>query len=124
MMKRWIISSVAVIALFVVAAGTASAQGYGGIGYGCGAPFGGAGYSAGYAPGIGISGYAGGGYGAGLNISGYGGYAPGINFSYGAPRLYQQPHLDYHPATVRRHWGHLDVAPAHYDAHRSRRHHH
>jgi len=121
-MKRWIFSSVAVIALFVVAAGTASAQGYGGIGYGCGAPYGGISYSAGYSPGIG---YTGGGYGAGLSISGYGGgYGPGINFSYGGyPRVHQQPHLDYHPPTVRRHWGHLDVVPGHYDLHRSHHHH-
>jgi hypothetical protein len=109
-MKRWILALAAVLAVTLGTAATASAQGYGP--YGCGVP-----YSTGYHGGYG--GYAPTynvyrpGYG-GLNV-GYG----GLHFSYGGAGWHDTSHYDYHPATVRRHWGHYDYVPGHYHLHRT-----
>jgi len=109
-MNRWIFGLVTVAAL-VVGAATASAQGYGGHGRN-------GGHGGGHAHG----GHVYGGYSPGLNIYG-GGYSygnGGFNLSIGSgSRWHDTSHYDYHPATVRRHRGHLDYVPAYYDFHRS-----
>ena len=85
-MKGWKFIAIATAVSFTAAA-SASAQGFGGIGYAATPP--GLGYSAGYNPGVSISG-CNGGYGGGLSIGGY--YGPGFSFNYGAlPRYYLQP---------------------------------
>lgn len=113
-MKRWMLGLVTLIAISLVGAATASAQGGG---YGCGAPVGGystgyGGYSAGY-----------GGYAPGYSAySGNGGYAAGYsgnNFGYRGSSWHNTSHLDYHPASVQRHRLHFHYVPGHYDVHRS-----
>ena len=119
-MMRWMLALGFVFAVSLAGAATASAQGFGGgYGYGC-APYGGLGYSAGYAPGLSAR-YGGyGGYGVGLSVGG-----PNFGFSYNsAPRIYPQPHWDYHPTTLRRHGNHYHVIPGHYDLHVPGRHPH
>jgi len=125
-MKGWKSFAIA-SAISLSAVASASAQGFGGIGYaatppglGYAATPPGLGYSAGYNPALSISGYSGG-YGGGLSVGGYSG--SGFNFSYGGlPQYYvqpqwAQPHWDYHPGSVRRHGNHYHVTPGHYDLH-------
>lgn len=115
-MSRWILTIGFVLGVSLLGA-TASAQGWGGgIGFspqgtGYGSPhYGGIGYSAGYGSAI-----------SGTNI----GLSVGrFNFNYAGqpqyyvqPRIYPQPHWDYHPTTVRRHGNHYHVIPGHYDLH-------
>jgi len=123
-MKGWKLFAIAT-AISLAAVASASAQGFGGIGYaatppglGYAATPPGIGYSSGYNPGLSISGYSGR-FGGGLSIGGYNyGYGPSFNSNYGAvPRYYAQPHWDFHPGTIRRHGNHYDVIPGHYDLH-------
>ena len=110
-MKRWILALVTVVAVTLVSAQAASAQGF--AHYGCGVPYGG-GYNVGYGGyNVGYGGYA---PGYGLYSPGYGygvtvGYS-GLNFSYGGYGGY-----GYHPATAGFYHGNLGCVPGHYHLH-------
>ena len=92
-MKRWMIGLVALGAICLGGAATASAQGYG-------SPHGSY-----YSP-----------YNSGYRVpAGYGGRSAG----YGVSRWHDTSHYDYHRPSIQRHGFHFHVAPGHYDYHRS-----
>lgn len=118
-MKRLILSVVAVLALSLIGAASATAQGFGHGG--CYGNAGGLGYSAGYGGyGGGYGGYSAysgiGAYSSGYGIGAYGGGYGGFG---GNPSWHNTSHLDYHPAQIQRHGLHLHYTPGHYDSHRS-----
>lgn len=99
-MKRLLFTLLASAVVMTTGAVTASAHDYYGYSHG--------GYSGGYRSNHAHSSY-------GHYSSGYRGYSR----SYGGSGYHNTSHLDYHPSTVRSHYGHLDYSPGHYDSHRS-----
>lgn len=100
-MKQLLITSVAVVGMFLVASGSSEAGGHGyhgGSGY-----FGGHGCNTGY------------GYGWG------GSYTPVYQTypSFGYPQWHNTSHWDYHPGGYVPHGNHVDYVPGHWDYHQT-----
>ncbi len=116
-MSRFIFSSVAIVGLLALSAGSAFAQhcqsgGYGGGGYG-GGYYGGQVYSQqsyNYAPQYVSSGYQ-------TYQPSYQSYQP--SYGYGQSYYHDTSHYDYHAPSIQRHGSHLHVTPGHYDYHQT-----
>lgn len=115
-MSRFIFSTVAVVGLLALSAGSAFAQQCHGGGYG---GYGGGGYGGGYYAGsqFGVQVYSTPSYNYAPQYvsSGYQGYQP----SYGQSYYHDTSHYDYHAPSIQRHRGHYDVVPGHYDYHQT-----
>ena len=113
-MSRFIFSSVAIVGLLALSAGSAFAQHCQSGGYGGG-------------------GYGGGGYGGGYSGSQFGvqvystpnyNYAPRYqsyqpSYGYGQSYYHDTSHYDYHAPSIQRHRNHYHVTPGHYDYHQT-----